>query len=86
MGFFVLLFWIPVRGTGCAACGVDDEGQDGVDDAEDGQPPDVKGIGTGTGDDRPTAKPALPPTEKDPMALPFWLPEMLLTMRAASGW
>lgn len=35
---------------------VDDEGQDGIDDAEDGQPPDVKGIGAGTGDDRSYGK------------------------------
>lgn len=35
---------------------VDDEGQDGVDDAEDGKTADVKGIGTGTGDDRSYGK------------------------------
>ena len=35
---------------------IDDEGQDGIDDAEDGKTSDIEGIGAGTGDDRSYGK------------------------------
>lgn len=71
MGFLFCFFGFLYEGQDVRHAAVDDEGQDGIDDAEDGQSPDVKGVGTGAGDDRSYGKAGIAADGKGSQGLAF---------------
>lgn len=56
MGFLFFSFCFLDERQDMGHAVIDDEGQDGIDDAEDGKTSDIEGIGAGTGDDRSYGK------------------------------